>query len=323
MLLTPSYLLTVYIKAKYVWFIQPLPASCRIVEGTARVKTNSEKLKAVFSRKEATIIPGTPNALFANVIQSLGYECAYVTGAGISNMFLGAPDIGLVTLSELAEHVRAISDSADIPILVDGDTGFGNAINVRRTIKVLERAGAAGVQLEDQDFPKKCGHFSGKAVIPLHEMVQKIKAAVDARVDNSFQIIARTDAIAIDGIDAAIQRAVAFVDAGADVTFVEAPTTVVDMARIGREIPAPQIINIVHGGKTPPLPRAEMARMGFSAILYANAALQAALHSVTDVLVSLKDKGSLEDVAGRLASFDARQSAVHKDTYDRLEQLYS
>jgi 2-methylisocitrate lyase-like PEP mutase family enzyme len=238
-------------------------------------------------------------------------------------MYLGVPDIGLVTLSELAEHVRAISDSVDIPLLVDGDTGFGNSLNARRTVKVLERAGAAGVQIEDQVFPKKCGHFAGKAIIPLCDMIQKIKACVDARVDNSFQIVARTDAIAIEGIGAAIERAQAFVEAGADVTFVEAPTTIDEMVRIAREIPAPQIMNIVHGGKTPPLPREDLARMGFAATLYANAALQAALLSVVDVLGSLKAHGSLEQVNDRLASFEQRQLAVHKDGYDLLEQSYS
>ncbi len=287
------------------------------------MKSNADKLKAIFARRDATIVPGAPNALFANIVESLGYECAYVTGAGIANMHLGVPDIGLVTLSELAEHVAVISDSINIPILVDGDTGFGNAINARRTVKVLERSGAAGMQIEDQVFPKKCGHFAGKAVIPLQEMIQKIKASVDARVDSSFQIVARTDAIAIEGIDAAIDRAHAFVEAGADVTFIEAPTTVADMARIAREIPVPQIINIVHGGKTPPLPREEMAKMGFAATLYANAALQAALKSVTEVLGSLKDKGSLDGMVDRLATFDARQLAVHKDEYDRLEKHYS
>jgi 2-methylisocitrate lyase-like PEP mutase family enzyme len=287
------------------------------------VTTNAEKLKAIFARRDATIMPGTPNALFANVIETLGYECAYVTGAGVSNMTYGIPDIGLVTVTEMTEHVSAITDSISIPVLVDGDTGFGNPINTRRTVKSYERAGAAGIQLEDQDFPKRCGHFSGKSIIPLSEMVQKIKAAVDARRDQNFQIVARTDAIAVEGIDGAMDRAQAFIEAGADVTFVEAPTTVAEMERIGRNLKVPQIINIVHGGKTPALSRDEMARMGFSAVLYANAALQAALFAVTDVLESLKTRGSLDSVANRLASFDNRQTAVRKDEYDRLEKIYS
>lgn len=284
--------------------------------------TSSQRLKAIFSRRDATIIPGAPNALFARVTEGLGYECVYVTGAGIANMHLGVPDIGLVTMSELADHVRAIAEAVTIPVLVDGDTGFGNPINTARTVRTIERAGAAGIQLEDQIFPKKCGHFSGKGVVPLDEMVQKIRAAVDTRIDPSFQIVARTDAIAVEGFSAALDRANAFIEAGADVTFVEAPLSREQMARIASELSVPQIINVVHGGKTPPLPRGELASMGFAATLYANAALQASLLAVIEVLGSLRDNGSLERVSDRLASFEKRQEAVAKDKFDALEERY-
>lgn len=284
--------------------------------------TSPERLKAILARRDATIIPGAPNALFARVTEDLGYECVYVTGAGIANMHLGVPDIGLVTLSELADHVRAIADAVTIPVLVDGDTGFGNPINTVRTVRTIERAGAAGIQLEDQIFPKKCGHFSGKGVVPLEEMVQKIRAAVDTRNDPSFQIVARTDAIAVEGFSAALDRASAFIEAGADVTFVEAPLNREQMARIARELRVPQIINVVHGGKTPPLPRAELAKMGFAATLYANAALQASLLAVIEVLGSLRDHGSLERISDRLASFEKRQQSVAKDRFDALEERY-
>lgn len=283
---------------------------------------NRRRLRSILDRRDATILPGAPNALFARIIEDLGYECAYVTGAGIANMHLGVPDIGLVTLTELADHVAAISDAVDIPLLVDGDTGFGNPVNVIRTVKAIERAGAAGIQIEDQVFPKKCGHFAGKGVIAADEMVQKIKAAVDARVDGDFQIVARTDAIATHGLDAAIERAHAYIEAGADATFVEAPLAVEDMARIARDLPVPQVANIVHGGKTPPLARDELAGLGFSAVLYANAALQSAVLAVTEVLESLKSEGSLAAVADRLASFETRQAAVRKDRFDALEQRY-
>src|SRR3954447_19488575 len=181
------------------------------------------RVKALFRSRRAAILPGTPNALFARVIAAHGFEAVYVTGAGIANMSFGVPDIGLVTLTELVDHVAAIADAIDVPILADADTGFGNPISTARTLRLLERAGAAGIQIEDQVFPKKCGHFAGKQVIPAGEMVQKIEAAVDARHDGDLQIVARTDARAIEGLEAAIARAQAYVEAGADVTFVEAP----------------------------------------------------------------------------------------------------
>ena len=163
--------------------------------------------------------------LFARVIEELGFEVVYVTGAGIANMSLGAPDVGLTTMTEVRDTVAAIADAVSVPIIVDADTGYGNAVNVVRTVRALERAGAAGIQIEDQIFPKKCGHFAGKEVIAAEEMVQKIKAAVDTRHDQSLQIIARTDAYAVEGLERALERAQAYVAAGADATFVEAPTT--------------------------------------------------------------------------------------------------
>ncbi len=285
--------------------------------------TNAARLKSILARRDAVLMPGTPNALFANVIENLGYECAYITGAGVTNMYLGMPDVGLITATEMADHIAAISDSVDIPLLVDGDTGFGNAMNVGRTVRTYERAGAAGIQIEDQSFPKKCGHFSGKVVIPTAEMVQKIKAAVDARVDDDFQIIARTDAIAVHGIDEAMDRAQLFIEAGADSTFVEAPETHEDLQRIARDLSVPQIFNYVYGGKTPAQTHDDLKQMGFGSALFANAALQAALLSVTEVLTSLRHEGSLDKVRDRLASFAGRQEAVRKDAHDDLEQRYA
>lgn len=283
---------------------------------------STTKLKAVLARREALPFPGAANAMFARVIEELGFEVCYVTGAGIANMHLGAPDIGLTTLTEVAAAVSSIADSVSVPLLVDADTGFGNAVNMVRTVKVLERAGAAGIQIEDQVFPKKCGHFEGKDVVPLDEMVSKIKAAVDARHDADFQIIARTDARAVHGLDDAIARAQAFVEAGADATFVEAPVSLDEMARIGRDIPVPQIANIVFGGKTPDPGREALAAMGFSGVLYANAALQAALRASYRVLSALKRDGSLAQVADQLATFEERQAAVAKPRWDALEARY-
>jgi 2-methylisocitrate lyase-like PEP mutase family enzyme len=283
---------------------------------------STSHLKDLISRRQALTVPGTANALFARVVEDLGFSAVYVTGAGIANMHLGAPDIGLTTLTEVASAVAAISDAVSIPIIVDADTGFGNAVNMVRTIRVLERAGAAGIQIEDQVFPKKCGHFAGKEVIPLDQMVQKIKAAVDARKDQDMQIIARTDARAVEGLDKAIERAQAFAAAGADLTFVEAPASLSELKRIAREIRIPQVANIVFGGKTPDPGRKHFEEMGFSIVLYANAILQAALKASNEVLIALRDTGSLEQVSNQLASFEQRQQSVAKDSWDELERRY-
>lgn len=283
---------------------------------------STAKLKRIMAARTAATVPGAANALFARVIEDLGFEAVYVTGAGVANMHLGAPDVGLTTLTELASVTAAVADSVALPIIVDADTGFGNPVNMVRTIRVLERAGAAGVQIEDQVFPKKCGHFEDKEVIPVAEMVQKVKAAVDSRVDADLQIIARTDARAIAGLQQAIDRAHAFIEAGADATFVEAPLTLDELGRVARELPAPQVANIVFGGKTPDPGRTALADMGFSIVLYANAALQAALKASYEVLGALKATGSLASVAERLASFEERQRVVAKDSWDRLDARY-
>ncbi|MBL8589528.1 MAG: isocitrate lyase/phosphoenolpyruvate mutase family protein [Methylobacteriaceae bacterium] len=282
----------------------------------------TERLKALLARRAAVTLPGAANAMFARVIEDLGFDAIYVTGAGVANMSFGVPDIGLTTLTEVADAVAAISDVTSLPMLVDADTGFGNAVNMVRTVRLMERAGAAGLQIEDQVFPKKCGHFTGKDVVTPGEMIQKIKAAVDARHDQSLQIVARTDAAAVEGLDRAIERAHAFIEAGADCTFVEAPTTEDQLARIARELPAPQIANIVFGGKTPDPGQQRLAQMGYSAVLYANAALQAALKASYDVLGALKRDGSLTAVADRLASFEERQRSVAKGRWDALEARY-
>jgi 2-methylisocitrate lyase-like PEP mutase family enzyme len=285
------------------------------------MRTTSQ-LKQIVARRAAVQAPGTANALFARVIEELGFEVVYVTGAGIANMHLGAPDIGLTTLTEIADTVAAIADAVTLPLIVDADTGFGNAVNTVRTVRVLERAGAAGLQIEDQVFPKKCGHFAGKEVIPLDEMVQKVKAAVDARRDSDLQIIARTDARAVEGLDRAIARAHAYIEAGADVAFVEAPTSTAELARVTREIKAPHVANIVFGGKTPDPGQAELTKLGFSLVLYANAALQAAVKATMDVLGALKRDGSLDGVREQLVSFEERQRVVQKPAWDALESKF-
>jgi 2-methylisocitrate lyase-like PEP mutase family enzyme len=280
---------------------------------------STRSLKEIVARRAAVQVPGAANALFARVVEELGFEAVYVTGAGIANMHLGAPDIGLTTLTEVGDTVRAIADAVTLPLIVDADTGFGNAVNLVRTIRVLERSGAAGIQIEDQVFPKKCGHFAGKNVVAMDEMVQKVKAAADARRDPDLQIIARTDARAVEGLDRAIERAHAYTEAGADMAFVEAPLDLAELGRIAREIEAPQVVNIVFGGKTPDPGQPELARMGFAMVLYANAVLQAAVKGAINVLDALKRDGTLNGVQSQLVSFEERQRIVQKPLWDALE----
>lgn len=270
----------------------------------------------------ALLLPGVANALAARIVADQGFTAAYVTGAGIANTFLGVPDIGLVTVTELAEHVAAIRAAFPGPLVVDADTGFGNPLNMVRTVELLERAGADALQIEDQVFPKRCGHFAGKEVIPAAEMVAKVKAAVDTRRDRDLLIIARTDAIAPEGFEAAIERAAAYHDAGADVTFVEAPTTMEQIADIPRRLPWPQLANIVLGGRTPELPNEKLKELGYAGVIYANVALQAAVKGMQAALGELRRKGHMGEAIGMVADFAERQRLVHKDHYDALERKY-
>lgn len=269
------------------------------------------------------MLPGAANALAARVIEDLGFDAVYVTGAGIANSYLGVPDIGLVSLKELTDHVAAMRDAVELPLLVDADTGFGNAVNTANTVRQLERAGASGLQLEDQTFPKRCGHFSGKEVIPAEEMAQKVKAAVDSRRDEDFVIVARTDARADHGLNEALDRARRYIEAGADATFVEAPVSVEELTRIADELAAPQLANMVVGGRTPLIDQQALSEMGFGAVIYANAALQSAVFGMQQVLGELKRSGNLDAVADKLVDFAERQRLIAKDKFDDLENRYA
>jgi len=269
------------------------------------------------------VMPGAANALAARIIEATGHAMLMVSGAAVANTYLGVPDIGLVSLSELAGHVGAIRDSVRIPILVDGDTGFGNAISVVHTVRVLERAGANAIMLEDQTFPKRCGHFEGKDIVSRDEMVQKIKAAVDTRSDHRLMILARTDARAVEGLQAALDRALAYQEAGADFLFVEAPLSGDELASIPRAVPGIHVCNMVVGGKTPLLSRNELAAMGYSVILYANVALQASMMAMQRTLQHLHDRGSIAGVEDQLMMFRERQQMVDAEHFNTLAQRYA
>src|SRR5258706_7769117 len=269
------------------------------------------------------IMPGAANALAARAIEAAGHKLMMVSGAAIANTYLGVPDIGLVSVTELAGPVAAARDAVNIPILADADTGFGNAINTRRTVQLLERAGANAIMLEDQTYPKRCGHFEGKDVIPKDEMVAKLKAAVDARVDPDLMILARTDARAVEGFEAALDRARAYQEAGADFLFIEAPLTTDELLAIPREVPCIHLCNMVFGGKTPLLPRDELAQAGYAAICYANAALQASMLAMQEVLQHLHATGSLAGIESKLVSFADRQKVLDAQKYKDLEKKYT
>ncbi len=279
-------------------------------------------LRAMLATERGVLLPGAANALAARIVADLDFRAVYLTGAGLTNMHLGLPDLAFMDLSQLVEHTMAIRGITDLPIVVDADTGFGNALNVGRTVATLERAGASAIQIEDQVMPKRCGHFDGQEVIPAAEMVGKLKAAVDARRDDVV-IIARTDARAAEGFEAALARAARYIEAGADMTFVEAPQTADELRQIPQRLKVPQLLNMVIGGKTPITDRAAAAQMGFSLVLYANVALQGAIKGMQEALTALRDRGAVSEADGLVARFAERQRLVAKPDFDALSRRYA
>jgi len=281
------------------------------------------RLRAIIEERRAVIVPGVANALGARIVEDLGFEAVYVTGAGINNTFYGIPDLGFAGLAEIAQHTAAIASSVELPVIVDIDTGFGNAVNTYHTIKTVERAGADAVQLEDQSMPKRCGHFAGKDFVSTDEMVAKIHACVDARSTRDFLIIARTDVLVRDGFEAAVARAERFIEAGADLTFIEAVESEADLRSIPSRLSVPQVLNVVVGGKTPVLDQSELRKLGFGMVLYANTALQGAIVGMRSALQHLKQAGRMDEDGAIVAPFAERQRLVRKPAFDALEKKYA
>lgn len=281
-----------------------------------------KQLRALAEARRGVLVPGAFNALSARVVEDLGFEAIYVTGAGVTNMWFGMPDQAFMGLAEIAEHTARIRDAVELPLIVDADTGFGNALNVYHTVRTLERAGADCIQLEDQVAPKRCGHFSGKEVISTEEAVGKIRAAVDARRDPDLLIMARTDAAATHGFEAAVERAERFAEAGADILFVEAVTTADEIRALPARLPRPQLMNMVIGGKTPIFNAEELGGLGYGLVLYANAALQGAVAGMQKALTVLRDAKEVQESSGLVASFAERQRLVGKPRWDALEERY-
>ena len=268
-------------------------------------------------------MPGAFNALSAKLIEDLGFEAIYITGAGVTNMWFAMPDQGFMGLHEIAEHTARIRDAVQLPLIVDADTGFGNALNVYHTVRTLERAGADCIQLEDQVHPKRCGHFSGKEVISTEEAVAKIKAAVDARRESATLIMARTDAAATHGFEAAVERAQKFAEAGADILFVEAVTQAEEVRALPQRLAKPQLMNMVIGGKTPIFNADQLGELGFGIVLYANAALQGAVMGMQKALTTLRDAKEVQESSGLVTPFAERQRLVGKHKWDALEKRYT
>ena len=280
------------------------------------------RLKDLIQQPEILIAPGAPDALIAKIIEKKGFDVVYVSGAGVSYTTLGMPDMGFITMTEMVQKAAYIANAVNIPIICDADTGYGNPINVIRTVREFERAGASAIQLEDQLTPKRCGHLAGKEIITKEEMVSKIKAAVDVRVDQNFQIIARTDAIAVSGLEEAIERGIAYQEAGADVLFIEAPKSIEEMKKINSILNVPLMANMVEGGKTPLLTAEELQEIGYSVVIYPNAAVRVIAKAVSELMEEIKNKGTTKHYISNMLLFEKLNELLDRKIVQGWEQKY-
>jgi len=280
-----------------------------------------QKIRGLIARRGYTIAPGAYDTLTARLVEQAGFDAVYLTGGGYSRAN-GYPDLGLLTLSENVRFIGLTVEAVGIPVIADADTGYGNAINVIRTVREYEKSGVAAFHIEDQVSPKKCGHYEGKEVISVDEMVGKIHAAVDTRQDPDLVIIARSDARAVEGLQASIDRVNAYLEAGADVGFVEAPQNVEELRIVGRQVRGPALVNVFEGGKTPMVPASELAEMGFRLGIYPSQTHRAAIRAAQKVLAALKEDGDTRRIEGDLATFQEREDAVDTARWRALEDKY-
>jgi len=270
---------------------------------------------------EICVAPGAFDGLSARLIEKAGFPLIYATGGGIARS-MGYPDMGLITMNEVMTRVKNIVDVTNIPVLADADTGYGNALNVMRAVREFERSGAAGIHIEDQITPKKCGHYEGKSLVSEEEMMKKIEAAIEARTDPDFVIIARTDARAVEGLDNAIRRGKRYAEAGADMIFVEAPQSVEEIKKIAQSISTPLLINMFKGGKTPLVPVEELEAMGYRVAIVPSPLQLAAIHAMEQLLHILKKEGTTEPFSERMVSFKERDQIVDLSKYQALEKRF-
>jgi len=288
----------------------------------------TSRLRELLNSGKILLAPGCFNAVSGVLIEKAGFDTIYISGAGVAVNNIGYPDIGLTTMTEILENARNVVNATNLPVVCDIDTGYGNPLNVIRTVREFENAGVSGLQMEDQIIPKKCGHISGKSLVPKSEMVQKIKAAVDTRRDSNLVIFARTDAIAVEGLNAAIDRSLAYKEAGADVTFVEAPGSLEDMKRITSTIPGLHMANMVEkGGSTPIITLAKLQELGFHFVIYPGSTWMAAIKSIQEVLQVLKEDGTTERYYDRMIPFHEKGNelfeTVRLSEWRKVESKYS
>ncbi len=281
------------------------------------------RLRTLLSDPGIIVAPGAHNAFTAKIIeQTGGFQAVYMTGSGAAMSILGEPDIGLLTMNEMVTQARNLANATNLPVIADADTGYGNAINVVRTVKEFEAAGVAAIHLEDQVTPKRCGHFEGKQVVSENEMIGKLKAAVDTRYDSDFVIIARTDARAVLGLGPAIDRANAYAAAGADVIFFEAPQSLEELETIVRSIEAPLLVNMDEGTKTPLLKFGRLEEMGFKIVIYPRSAPCAAAKTIQDLMQALLDTQTTHGFADQMVSFQGRNQITGLARYKKMEEIY-
>jgi 2-methylisocitrate lyase-like PEP mutase family enzyme len=280
-------------------------------------------LRRRLSKGPIVVAPGVADALMARVVEDSGFDVVYVTGSGIANSRLGMADLGLATLTEVVETVHRITDAVAIPVIADADNGHGGVLNVMRTVREFERAGAAAIHIEDQVIPKRCGHFDGKEVIPLAEMTGRLRAALDARVDPDFLIIARTDARACEGFEAAIERAAAYAAVGADLIFVEAPQSLAELERIPHLVNAPVMANLVEGAKTPLISAPELGAMGYCLVIYPNTVLRICVKAAQKSLAMLRAEGTTQGLLDEMITWEERQRLVQLAELEQMERRYS
>ena len=278
-------------------------------------------LRQLIARNGYTMVPGAYDTLTARLVEEAGFDAVYLTGGGYSRAS-GYPDLGLLSLTENVQFIGRTVEAVGIPVIADADTGYGNAINVIRTVREYEKSGVAGFHIEDQVSPKKCGHYEGKEVISRAEMVGKIKAAVDTRQDADMVVIARSDARAIEGLQPAIDRVNAYLEAGADVGFVEAPQSVEELHIVGRSVHGPALVNVFEGGKTPMIGAKELEAMGFRLGIYPSQTHRAAIRAAQRVLAAMKRDGDARAVEADLATFQEREEAVGTAHWRALEEKY-